>query len=136
MLGLSKPTDNKVVKDVPKQPLAPLTIENVIKELRDQDVRHPEIVFRQIEAETGYLTSKRAIKDNNLFGLRTSRYLKFNSWQESISYYKHFQDKKYKGGDYYQFLIKVKYAEDSNYVTTLKSIQHSRKVKQLLKQYL
>jgi flagellum-specific peptidoglycan hydrolase FlgJ len=51
------------------------------------------------------------------------KYHKYNHWTESVEAYKRFQDKKYKGGDYYTFLKKVGYAEDPHYVWKLKHIK-------------
>lgn len=112
----------------------PLTIENVIHAIKQYDIKHPEIVIRQIQWETGHLKSKRATIDNNLFGFRTNKYLVFDHWIESVEYYKNWQDKKYKGGNYYTFLQNVGYAEDSLYVQKLKSIKHNKNIKSLINQ--
>lgn len=66
----------------------PLTIKNVVIILKEADVQHIDIVLRQIKLETEYLTSSLATERNNLFGFRTRQYMTFNTWQESIYYYK------------------------------------------------
>lgn len=110
----------------------PLTIKNVVIILKEADVQHIDIVLRQIKLETEYLTSSLATERNNLFGFRTRQYMTFNTWQESIYYYKRWQDKKYKGENYYTFLTKVGYAEDSAYINKLKNITHKTHIKELI----
>jgi flagellum-specific peptidoglycan hydrolase FlgJ len=100
-----------------------LTLENLYDELVWQGVKYPEIVFRQAALETMWLKCQYCSKQfNNLFGFKTTEYLKFNHWTESVAYYKQWQDKLYKGGDYYQFLHNVGYATAPNYIQTLKVI--------------
>jgi hypothetical protein len=50
-------------------------------------------------------------------------YKEWDSWQESVSYYKRWQDRKYNGGDYYEFLSNVGYAEAEKYNEHLRSIK-------------
>lgn len=110
-----------------------LTIENVVIVLKEAEVQHIDIVLRQVKLETGNLQSSLAIDKNNLFGFRTKSYMKFSSWQESIYYYKKWQDRKYKGGDYYTFLKKIGYAEDMAYIDKLKQIKHKQYITELIK---
>lgn len=101
-----------------------LTLDNVLREIKRQEIKFPEVVLRQCILETGYLKSNICKKYNNLFGFYyISDYLKFNNWKESIAYYKKFQDAKYKGGNYYHFLDRLPYAEDSLYTQSLKNIK-------------
>jgi len=98
-----------------------LTIENIKKELKKLQIKHSDIVLKQIKLETGNL---KYVENNNLFGFRGNNgYLEFNTWQESIEYKKRWQDKKYHGGNYYDFLIKVGYASDSTYIKKLKQFK-------------
>jgi len=102
------------------------TPENVYNECIRQEVKHPDIVTTQFILETGWGKSYNCIKRNNLFGLYDSRnhcYFSFNHWRESIKGYKTMVQYKYKGGDYYKFLIDLGYAEDKNYVSKLKNIK-------------
>jgi flagellum-specific peptidoglycan hydrolase FlgJ len=97
-----------------------LTIKNVERELLKQEILFPEIVLKQVKLETGHL---KYVPNNNLFGFRTnSGYLKFNTWQDAVTYAKKWQLRKYRGGDYYIFLTKVGYAKDPNYIKKLKQI--------------
>jgi hypothetical protein len=60
----------------------------------------------------------------NIFGFRVkSGYLNFDHWTGCVDYYKTWQDKYYKGGDYYEFLRDIGYAEDTNYINKLKSLR-------------
>lgn len=96
---------------------------NLSKELIRQGVKHPEIVLAQAKLETGHYTSHACRKYNNLFGLRHSKgYYKFNTWQESVVAYRDYVQYKYKGGDYYQFLERIGYAEEPNYVRYVKQL--------------
>lgn len=99
-----------------------LTLENVMKEILINNIKFSDIVISQVILETGYLTSRKAIEDNNLFGYYSNKSMIFNNWMESVKYYKEWQDKYYRGGDYYTFLSKIGYAEDLNYINKLKSL--------------
>ena len=100
----------------------PLTMENVIHELIRNDIQHIDVVVRQIMWETGHLKSRRAVEDHNLFGFTAKKGMKFKTWEDSVKYYKLWQDRKYRGGDYYSFLKTVRYAEDENYIKNLQSL--------------
>lgn len=90
------------------------------------DIHHPEIVVSQSILETGYYRSEGCKKDNNLFGLYNSRakeYYKFNHWTESVLKYKEWIQYRYKDGEnYYHFLDRIGYADDSLYIQKIKSI--------------
>ena len=89
-------------------------------------IKHPEIVMKQAIWETGWFKSGFLMKKNNLFGFRGKSYLSFNKWQESVDYYKkwqerHYDEKKYK--DYYDFLTQIRYGH-SGYAKTLKAFNY------------
>ena len=49
---------------------------------------------------------------------------KYKNWKDSVKDYKFWQDKYYKSGDYYQFLIDSGYCPYNNsYIKTLKQIK-------------
>ncbi len=102
-----------------------LTPENVYAQLEKFDVRHPEIVLRQSILETGWFGCEYcSLEHNNIFGFRyKKKYLEFDNWVEAVKYYKKWQDKRYKGGDYYKFLKEIGYATSKTYISKLKSIQ-------------
>ena len=93
------------------------------------DIKHPEIVLRQAILETGWFQSKHLMKRNNLFAFRsTKKYMWFNTWQQSIEYYKRWQLENYTNPDenYYSFLVRIKYARTPDYIKTLKRISLKR----------
>lgn len=95
-------------------------------------IHNPEIVVAQSILETGYYRSEGCKKDNNLFGLYNSskkQYFKFNHWTESVKAYKNMIQYKYKDNeDYYHFLDRIGYAEDSLYNNKIKSICNVYKI--------
>jgi hypothetical protein len=106
------------VREIPE-----LNLENVKKELERQQIQHADIVLRQVIVETGWLKCTHcSLQNNNIFGFMTSAgYLKFEDWTEGVAYYKRWQDKYYKGGDYYDFLDRIGYARPA-YTAYLKSL--------------
>ena len=106
--------------------LAQTPEEGLMDALLYYEVKHPDIVYAQALLETGRFTSPLCVKHNNLFGLYNSSkedYYIFNHWAESVEAYVKFVQYKYKPpNDYYEFLDRIGYAEDSNYVSKLKEI--------------
>ena len=110
------------------KPNKELNIENLMATLRQFDVKFPQIVAAQALLETGYFTSRVCLENNNLFGLRrpsNGSYYTFNSWEESVKAYKDYVQYKYKGGNYYDFLNRIGYAEDGSYVSKVANIEQS-----------
>lgn len=100
-----------------------LNKEMVYKELIKQNVSHPEIVLRQSLLETGNYKSKLCKNHNNLFGIKKGKkYKKYSHYSECIADYKRLISSRYKGGCYYTFLSRIKYASDVNYINKLKRI--------------
>lgn len=99
---------------------------NLMQVCKMHGVVEPEIVLAQAKLETGNYTSDVFIENNNLFGLydsNNSEYYKFNSWEESVKAYKDLiQSKLQKNEDYYQFLVRIGYAEDPKYIKKVKSM--------------
>lgn len=89
------------------------------------EIKHPEIVVKQSILETGWYECEECSLDhNNIFGFRWKKqYLEFPHWARSIYYYKWWQDRHYKGGDYYEFLTEIGYATGEYYIDKLKSIE-------------
>tara|TARA_R110000824_G_scaffold365639_1_gene554169 strand:- start:223 stop:606 length:384 start_codon:yes stop_codon:yes gene_type:complete len=105
------------------------TPNEVLLELRKQNIKYPKIVLAQSLLETGRFTCTTCSMDaNNLFGLRNvkeNKWFYFNTWQESIGGYKQMIEYKYSENDYndyYDFLDKIGYAVDPNYIPKLQSI--------------
>ena len=100
-----------------------LNVERLFDYIISKQIKHPEIVCKQALLETGNFTSNVFKKCNNLFGFRTKNgYLYFDNWKKSVDYYANWQKRRYKSGNYYDFLNKVGYAEDSLYVHRLRQI--------------
>jgi len=88
-------------------------------------VKHADIAVRQSVLETGwYKCTNCSLDNNNLFGFISSKggYMKFDTWQESVKEYAVWQKRFYKGGDYYEFLKRIGYAEDPSYINKLKTV--------------
>ena len=97
------------------------TIDQVRAEIHRQGLPHPHIVLAQARLETGNFRSDRCKRDKNLFGIKhNGKYTKYSTWQASVADYKKRISARYKGGDYYQFLNRIGYAADRQYVTKLK----------------
>lgn len=113
-------------KSIQEINLTTLNEQNIIYWINYFELKEPEIVLSQIKLETGYLNSKICINNNNLLGLIKSKteYYKFSHWIESLIFYKYKIQNRYKPNKetYYQFLIRIKYAEDNYYVKKLKQI--------------
>jgi flagellum-specific peptidoglycan hydrolase FlgJ len=87
------------------------------------EIEYPNIVLAQAKLESGNFTSNRFKQYNALFGFQTSNtnVLKYKSWKESVINYKNWQMRRLKDGEnYYDFLVRVKYSEDPNYINKLK----------------
>ena len=101
------------------------TPSEVYREILRQEIKSPEIVLKQSLLETGHYKCKNCSMDkNNIFGFRyKGEYLKFNHWRRSVYYYRGWQKRKYKGGDYLTFLKEVGYATSKTYIEKLKQIK-------------
>ena len=94
------------------------------QEINRQNILYTNIVYNQARLETGNFKSQVFKENNNLFGFVGKKgYIKYNSWQESVKAYKQWQTKYYTHGSYYDFLQKIGYATDTEYVSKLKRFQ-------------
>ena len=104
--------------------------EGLMEALEYYDIHHPEIVYAQAVLETGHFKSKGCTVHNNLFGLYNSkagRYHRFDHWTDGVIAYKEWIQRRYKHPeDYYYFLQRIGYAEDSAYSYKLKRIVNSK----------
>ena len=98
----------------------------LLEALNYYNIQEPIIVLTQAKLETGNYKSYQCLVNNNLFGLfnsNTGNYFKFNHWTESIeAYKKYIEYKRRPNENYYDFLNRIGYAEDSAYVDKLKFI--------------
>ncbi len=96
------------------------------------EVKHPKAVLAQAKLESGNYTSSHCRNRNNFLGLYNSRrkeYFKFNHWSECILAYKDMVEYKLREGeDYYQFLDRIGYAENPNYVRLIKQIENNLEI--------
>ena len=111
------------------------TPEEVLAELKKQNVKHPEIVLAQSIEETGwYKCTNCSMSKNNIFGLwnhKKQEYYKYDTWQSSIGGYKRGIQYKYdplKYKDYYEFLKKIGYASNPKYISNIKQIVEKLKL--------
>lgn len=105
-----------------------LNAQEVVDYIYSTDVMHPEIVVRQAIYETGWFKSKHTTQKNNLFGFRHKKqYMTFPNWKASVDYYVNWQKRKYTNPveDYYQFLIRIRYAQSPVYIQELKRVNLS-----------
>lgn len=99
------------------------SIKDFVLELHIQNVQYPDVILRQACLESGWFTSLAWRKNHNPFGfVGKDGYIMFNDWKSAIAYMCDWQDKHYKGGEYYRFLEKSGYAQDCCYVETLKNM--------------
>jgi len=95
--------------------------------LKHYDFPNPAIITAQAVLESGNFKSKLCKDNNNLFGLynsRTMSYFKFDSWISCVFAYKQFILSKYNTEeDYYKFLDRIGYAEDSLYESKVKELE-------------
>ncbi len=109
---------------VHKKAIVPkLNEKNVMAELKKQKIPHAKIVLKQSLLETGNYTSRVCKTHNNIFGIRKgNKYKHYDNYIECVADYKRLISSRYKGGDYFQFLERIKYAEDPNYTDALKTM--------------
>ena len=93
-----------------------LTVENLRAELIKKNIPQYKIVLAQALHETGNFKSKICRERNNIFGMRTKKgYKYYDSWVDCVDDYEKRFSRRYKGGDYFKFLISVHYHEDPMY---------------------
>ena len=108
-----------------EKPDMELNMANLIKVMDQYHIKYPRIVAAQALLETGYFTSRVCWECKNLFGLRRpsdGSYYEFERWEDSVKAYRDYVQYKYKGGNYYQFLNRIGYAEDKEYVLKVNQI--------------
>lgn len=103
-----------------------LTLENVYRELLFRDIKHPDIVLKQVVYETMWLKCKHcSLKFNNLFGFTTRKgYMKFKTWVDCIKFYKQWQERLNVTGheDYYAVLKRAHFAVYQEYNQRLRTM--------------
>ena len=118
------PITIEIVKDsaVVKPKLA-LTEKTLKTELVKHNIPHSNIVLAQAKLESNHFKSDLVKSHQNILGMKKgNKYRKYSHWTECVADYKRRVSSRYKGGDYYVFLSKIKYAEDPNYIKALKQL--------------
>lgn len=103
--------------------------DGLMEALEYYDVKCPEIVYAQAVIESGGFKSALSVYHGNLFGLkyRSGGYMKFKHWSESVKAYRDLVQYKIKENeDYYRFLDRIGYAEDSLYTKKLKNLVNKK----------
>lgn len=100
-----------------------------------KDIKHPTIVLAQAILETNVGTTGVGKTHYNIFGFKTSKgYIRFNSYEESIEYYKKWQDKYYKGQeDYFEFLKCIYKRRDGSCVSYNVHEEYYNKLRKIVK---
>lgn len=103
-----------------------LSDSTLLKALIYYEINEPLIVLAQAKLESANYKSRLCKEKNNIFGLYNSKagqYYNFDHWTNCILAYKNMIEYKQKDGeDYYHFLLRIKYAEDVEYIGKVKSI--------------
>ena len=131
LLFSSAPVENTahIVPPVPEMSMAD-SVKLLIKQM---NIAHPDIVFRQAQVETGHFTSAVFKENNNLFGMRRAYsrphvqtgenrgYAVYESWKMSVADYALFQAWSAKRLDRQAYieLLGRTYAEDNEYINKL-----------------
>lgn len=103
-----------------------LDVNEVMAYIISVGIKHPDIVIRQAVYESASFRYRPLMVKNNIFGFRQHRsYLRYKSWKSCVDYYKNWQDKRYTNDneDYYNFLIRIKYATSKVYIAHLKAVK-------------
>lgn len=144
MVFLSSHTKDEVTSDKPQIETVSntneLTEEMLMSYIKQLNIRFPHIVLAQAKLETGNFTSRLFKENNNLFGMKcaTKRpfthkgeqrgHAKYDRWQDCVIDYALYQaaylSKKKTESEYFAYLSD-NYAEDTNYIITLKKIINS-----------
>ena len=105
-----------------------LTMLNLLEVIREVGLSNGLIVLAQALLETGHFSSRVCKEYNNLFGLYDSKnreYFRFSRWEDSVVAYQRMIQYRYKGGNYFQFLKRIGYAEDPRYIVKLAGVVKS-----------
>lgn len=108
-------------------PMYALTENEVYCYMEKIGIKHAEVVLKQAIYETGHFKSRIFKTRKNLFGFRRNKgYLRFDTWQDSVDFYKRWQEKYYhEEKDYYKFLQHKNYSghKGFDYAGQLKRIK-------------
>lgn len=122
--------------------------EKLIQMLKDLNIKQPHIVMAQSMTETGHWKSQIFLENHNLFGMKQARrrittaegtnrnHAYYTHWRESVYDYAFYQCRYLSSikneAEYLQYLG-ASYAEDPNYVKSLKIMIDKYKLRELFK---
>lgn len=102
------------------------TKEDVLKELKRQNVPHAKIVLAQARLESGNFKSDFYKRTYNMFAMKKNgKYARYKHWRDAIRDYKKRISSRYdrtRHANYYAFLREMNYAEDPHYNDKLREI--------------
>lgn len=111
--------------------------DDLIAKIKELNIKFPHIVLGQAKLETGFFTSNIFRENNNLFGMREAKqrittalgtennHAYYSSWLESLYDYSFYQCRylsNIQTEEQYFNYLEQSYAEDTTYVSKLKSI--------------
>lgn len=121
-----KPPAHYVKLEQPEFLNEELNDSTLLKVLVYYEIKEPLIVLAQAKLESANYKSRLCKEKNNIFGLYNSKaqqYYNFDHWINGIIAYKNLVEYKHREGEnYFEFLTRISYAEDSLYIYKLKSI--------------
>lgn len=137
LLVITITPDKTLTKSTPKELVPLLNIATLRKAIKKSSLKNKAIVFKQAIGETGWLKSKICLQNHNLFAMRFHKglpiakangYAVYRNWLESLKDYEIWQRLNYKNPkeNYYSFLERIGYAEDTSYTKFLTSINISK----------
>ena len=105
------------------------TVQSVYDYAKSIGIKQAVIVTSQAALETGWFKSYGCKTRKNLFGLGGSNQMSFDTWQESVVFYRDYIQNRYKGGSYFEFLDRIGYAADKSYNEKVRSISSKLVIK-------
>jgi hypothetical protein len=107
-----------------------LTDNNVIYWITVFNIKHPNIVRKQIILESGYYKSRRTLQHNNIIGaqINDSTPIHYDNWIESLVAYKQIQktvlkNRRLTDGEYLNALREYGYFKDPDYESKIRLIK-------------
>lgn len=131
---------------VTKSDIPEFSQDNLVELLRQLNVKHPHIVLAQAILETGTFNSDVFRQNHNLFGMKQAKirvctakgtnlgHAYYDNWVESVYDYALYQSsylRDLKSEDSYFNYLGSNYAEDPNYVKSLKRVIRKNNLKEL-----
>ena len=150
-LGWLSGTNNYIINRFHKTEIidtsaVPFSEENLIKLIKDCNIKYPHIVLAQAKLESNNFKSQVFKENNNLFGMRKARrritsatdekntYAYYRDWVDCVYDYAMYQSEvmcSVSNEDEYFTKLGERYAEDPMYVSKLKGMIKTNKLKSI-----